>query len=201
MTNSSATQTAGSLLFQNCIFTPTVFTITGATATSTTDTFYPYPWWTDNRSVFSNSWNTVDAQAMLNRRLTIDNLVQLEIEVARERRDRRQPATPAIIRSDAAKRAEELLLEHLTEEQRKTVRDKGWFIVEGGKSGIKYRIRTKNGTMGNVDVMKKDKVTHRLCAHIDHAAGTPHADHLLAQKLMLEIEEDRFIKLANRHAA
>jgi len=103
-------------------------------------------------------------------------------------------------RAGAADRARGLLLEHLTPEQRETFEQNNWFVVEGGRSKTKYRIR--GGTFaGNVDVLRKDgKINHRLCAHID-ASKVPLGDQLLAQKIMLELAEDDFIRIANRHAA
>lgn len=100
----------------------------------------------------------------------------------------------------AKERAQELLLSHLTPEQRSSVTAQGWFVVEGGKSKTKYRIRTAHAA-ANIDVLdaKGDK-THRLCAHC-RASEVPLGDQLLTQKLMLECDEDAFLKIANRHAA
>jgi len=99
---------------------------------------------------------------------------------------------------DARSRAKELLMSHLTPEQQRTFKDNGWFIVEGGKSKTKYRIRCDHST-ANIYALKGDQTTHRLCAHcLPHI---PLADHLLAQKVMLEMAEETFLRLANRHAA
>src|SRR5450631_3915116 len=43
---------------------------------------------------------------------------------------------------EALAKSRELLLEHLTPEQRKTFQDKKWFLVEGGVSKTVYRINT-----------------------------------------------------------
>lgn len=96
----------------------------------------------------------------------------------------------------AHKKAEELLLSHLTPEQRETFVKNKWFVVQGKKQ--QYRI---NGTRyaGNIDIMDGEKVTARLCCHC--TVDIPLHDHLLAQKIMLESAEDDFIKLANRRAA
>ena len=117
-----------------------------------------------------------------------------------------RPAAPAIIRSrpsltdDSKERAQALLLEHLTPEQRRTLDEHKWFIVEGGRSKTKYRIQAERGLAGNVDVIVNDRVTHRLCAHCAPNA-IPMGDHLLAQKVMLELAEDEFLRIANRHGA
>lgn len=99
----------------------------------------------------------------------------------------------------ARERANQLLLEHLTSDQRDTFTRNGWFMVEGGKSKTRYRIRA--GTLvGNIDVLDpKDKMTHRLCGHVSHNRGVPIGDHLLAQKMMLQYDEDAFLRIANRH--
>jgi len=99
---------------------------------------------------------------------------------------------------EAVDRARELLLSHLTDEQRRTFENNGWFVVEGGRTGGRYRIR--QGYAGNVDVLDGDLVSHKLCAHADPVA-VPWPDQMLAQKLMLEIDEDDFLAIANRHAA
>lgn len=99
----------------------------------------------------------------------------------------------------ASQRAEQLLLSHLTPEQRRTFEQNKWFVVEGGKSKRKYRIRNSGSLVANIDVLDGDKVAHRLCGHVNSRASVPLADHLLAQKVMLELAEDDFLRLANRH--
>jgi hypothetical protein len=93
----------------------------------------------------------------------------------------------------ANSRARELLLAHLTGEQRKTFEENGWFVVEGGRTKQKYRVNGKS-IAGNIDVLGTD---HILCAHAPHSM-IPHFDHLLAQKVMLELAEDDFLLVANR---
>lgn len=100
----------------------------------------------------------------------------------------------------ARDRAKELLLANLTPAQKETFEKNGWFLVEGGKSKQRYRIRANSASM-NIDVMNKEKVTHRICAHLHHTCDAPLYDHILAQKLMLEAAEDDFLKIANQHAA
>lgn len=119
-----------------------------------------------------------------------------------EREQRRELRHEAAARD----RANELLLEHLTPAQRQTFAKNQWFVVEGGMSKTRYRIRAKGSLVANIDVMAaighegESKVVHRLCGHCDPRA-MPLADHLLAQKLMLEFDEEEFLKIANRHAA
>jgi hypothetical protein len=98
---------------------------------------------------------------------------------------------------EALDRSRELLLSHLTPEQRKTFEKNQWFVVEGGKTKVKYRINT-NTYAGNIHVLVGSKVSHRLCVHCE---GVPLHDHHLAQKLWLEHDEERILKIANRQAA
>lgn len=103
---------------------------------------------------------------------------------------------------EAQHRARELLLEHLTPEQRQTVKDHGWFVVEGKRQ--RYRIETHRGYAGNVvalgrrDLFGRDSAIQRYCAHCDPGVAPGH-DQFLAQKFMLEHAEDDFLRIANRH--
>jgi hypothetical protein len=106
----------------------------------------------------------------------------------------RLPRLPAEPRSPTAfDRARELLLSHLTEEQRATFIENRWFVVIGGRSRMRYRIETGH-LVANVRRLDDNA---RLCAHCDHSL--PMDDHLIAQKLMLEYDEDAFLAIANRH--
>jgi hypothetical protein len=117
-------------------------------------------------------------------------------EAARQERERIKQEHE---RSEAAKaRAHALLLSHLTPAQRQTFETNKWFLVEGGRSKVKYRIRGHT-CAGNIEILGSERVTHRLCCHCDPTI--PLGDQLLAQKLMLELDEDEFLKLANRRAA
>lgn len=105
-------------------------------------------------------------------------------------------------RSAALARSKELLLAHLTPAQRKTFEDNRWFVVEGGRSKQLYRVRDSGSYSANVDVLegRPGKVTHRLCCHLSDSR-VPLYDHLLAQKVWIEHDEDAFLRQANRHAA
>lgn len=118
---------------------------------------------------------------------------------------RQAMAAPAILRrrepTPGDLRATELLLSLLTDEQRQSYRQHGWFIVVGGSTGRRYRIRC-NSYQGNVDLLAandNNRIEYRFCGHCRDRI--PLGDHLLAQKIMLEIDETAFIGLANRSAA
>ena len=102
-------------------------------------------------------------------------------------------------RKSAHDRAKELLLGKLTPVQREAFIKNGFFVVEGGRTKTKYRIRS-NSYAGNIDVLNDaNNIIYRLCVHC--AGDIPLEDHLLAQKTMLELAEDDIVRLANRHAA
>jgi hypothetical protein len=121
---------------------------------------------------------------------------QREQREADNERWRLQREERARKREEADTRAAELLMDHLTEEQKGDMQRDGFFFVQSKRPGRKYRLR--HGRMGNVDVMEEGRVLHRLCAH--PAVDVPNEDTRLAQKLMLEHMEDVFIGKANVHA-
>lgn len=96
-------------------------------------------------------------------------------------------------RSEAEVRAEELLRSCLSERQDADLTRLGWFDVPASP-GRTYRV--KRGTAGNVYLLGADgREVEQYCAH---PSGVPAADTMLAQKLMLEAAESRFLKIANR---
>lgn len=124
-----------------------------------------------------------------------------EAEARRREEEYRERQKVEAERYRAAKeRAEGLLYEHLTDEQRAEIKRSKFFIVQGGKTGRRYKINADGGLVANVhEVDDAGAVKRRLCAHLDHAANAPIFDHLLAQKLMLEYQEEAFLKVANDH--
>lgn len=93
---------------------------------------------------------------------------------------------------NAAEKAQALLEEVLTEEEAKLLMI-GQLIVKGSKGG-EYRIGI-NGQAGNVHAISGPRAGRRLCAH--PSAPVPNADAWLAQKLMIETDEDAFLAIAN----
>jgi hypothetical protein len=107
-----------------------------------------------------------------------------EQKVAREEQE--------VKRMLATKRAEDLLLLHLTDEQQAQYLKEGYFeTVVNDKT---YRIN--KGRAGNVFLVEKGITKYKYCAHPDDY--TPEQDAMLAQLLMLRTDEERFIKTANR---
>lgn len=159
----------------------------------------------EDRALYALAVAAHDEQEATRLQRQIEQLELANIERRRMVEERAQLAREEHARHDAARsRAQELLIEHLTPAQRESFKALGWFVVQGGKSGTKYRI-TSRGVAGNIEVLAKgggdhDRATHRLCCHATDG-GIPNADQWLAQKIMLELAEDDFLRKANRHAA
>jgi hypothetical protein len=141
-------------------------------------------------------------QTEFNRQQAVDrqylnDLGAASYEVHRRQQDRVLTAAP----KPAIDRARDLLLENLTPTQRAQFERHGFFVIEGGKSRTKYRIRSDLALVANIEVLaENERVVYRVCAH-GRPDIMPLFDHLLAQKLSLENDEETFLKIANRHAA
>jgi hypothetical protein len=132
--------------------------------------------------------------------ISIPNIIQerIEAENARIEESRRIQIAEYETRKLSSEKAKQLLLDHLTPDQRDMVEKNGWFVIEGGKTGKRYRI--KSGTVtGNVEELdNSEKTIAKYCCHLNHQY--PHSDHHLAQKLMIEWDEEEFLRKANRTA-
>lgn len=99
-------------------------------------------------------------------------------------------------RRKANEKAEELLLLKLDETQRLSFITNGTFTVQSKhSSGITYTL-SKNYTF-NIQIKLFDKNIGRLCISVEHTSTIPICDMLLAQKLMLETDEERFVQTGN----
>jgi len=95
-------------------------------------------------------------------------------------------------RKEASKRAEDLLLLHLDDKEKKQYLELGYFeTIVNDKT---YRIN--KGRAGNVYLVEKGKTIYRYCAH--PREYSPEQDAMLAQLLMLRTDEERFLRTANR---
>jgi len=97
---------------------------------------------------------------------------------------------PGLVDTKAAsEKAKEILWQYLTDEQRQSMFVKDQFDIIGSDSGERYTINL--GHSGNVD--------HESgCHYCMLAPGLPLHDVLLAQKLMIESCESRFLEVANK---
>jgi hypothetical protein len=148
------------------------------------------------------NWPTWQSQII---ELTEEQAAQFQAEVDRINRERelriQEDRERARIQQEAQeeinKKAKEILLDHLTSKQRETIEKFGWFIIKGGKSNKEYWVDTKGGISGNIkELDEKGIVIARYCCHLPHSYPTH--DHHLTQILMLEWDEDEFLKKANK---
>jgi hypothetical protein len=167
------------------------------TLTVTTSSFYPLYVNQTSTMMYPQTASLTNMQNIIwvdEPRTQIPGNITVVSERPASRMMRPPPRPPAEPRSPTAfDRARELLLSHLTEEQRATFIENRWFVVIGGRSRMRYRIETGH-LVANVRRLNDNL---RLCAHCDHSL--PMDDHLIAQKLMLEYDEDAFLAIANRH--
>ena len=95
---------------------------------------------------------------------------------------------------EAKERSKQLLVSHLTDEQKKTFEYEDRFFLTGSK-GNEYEIVTSK-LYENVYLLKKGKRHTRLCAYFGR--DVPIYDSILGQKLLLEADEKAFLKKANK---
>ena len=89
--------------------------------------------------------------------------------------------------AEASRKARELLIAHLPPEQLKDFERSGCFTVVGNKTGTTYRLGSGVVT------------THDASFCIGPVeAGLPRDDRVLTQKWLLETDEEKFLKIANR---
>jgi hypothetical protein len=130
---------------------------------------------------------------------------------------KRKQAEELRVRAKARKQSLRLLYEFLSKDQWHQLKNYGFFDVRGGASGDVYRIHWLHGDsmVANVEVFKDTAIyaandnwkripwsvgnlKHRLCAHPEWRFTI--GDQLLTQKLLIEYEETRFLKIANKHS-
>lgn len=100
-------------------------------------------------------------------------------------------------RQRARERAAIILREHLTDAQKAELADKRYFTIRTLRPQGEERIyRIHRGRSRNVEqVDQNGKRLKTLCIHPD--ISCPDEDTMLAQKLLLESEEDQFLRIAN----
>ena len=107
-------------------------------------------------------------------------------------------------REESIERAQRLLKSMLTEEQAHDLETKKHFnlTVIDGKSGEEKRYRIDQGYAGNVKLLGPNgRPIKSYCIHArtidDEGIALPNEDHMLAQKLLLECNEEEFLRIAN----
>jgi hypothetical protein len=96
--------------------------------------------------------------------------------------------------SEAAARADKLLLNWMKPSQRKSWEANGYFCVRSSKRR-KWQI-LRGRTVGNVFLLSPRG--HRLACYCAAVPGVPNADTYLTQALTLIADEDAFVRIANR---
>lgn len=88
-----------------------------------------------------------------------------------------------------------MLLEHLSQEQREQYEEHEAFLAEA-PSGRRYLILY--GMTSNVaELDENNRQIARYCIHA-RQRGVPVEDVMLAQKLLIETNEEEFLRIANR---
>lgn len=160
-----------------------------ATTSATTSNDYLWDHW-------NREWNRQVRAAYVARERPAPPPLTPEQQEARriegERRAAELRASQAILEA-AKEKAEKLLQSALTPQQKEELKTKGHFHCKSNK-GVIYRIR--RGTHGNVRKLDPTgtKEVESLCIQPDNV---PAQDAMLAQKLMIENDEDTFRKIAN----
>jgi hypothetical protein len=99
-------------------------------------------------------------------------------------------------RQAAKAKAEQLLVEHLTEEQEQAWKENRAIFVTA-KSGRRFKIR--EGRAGTIEEINAEgKAIRSFCVHVE-PHNVPDADNVLAQKLALEHNEEALLRMANNH--
>lgn len=179
-----------------------VFSVTSDELTSSTNDFVWRVWMnaTSTALTLSNEqlWQNWNSNVLLGTAMRIHAPApppSPEVLAERARLDAEARERSARIAAEAAAardRAEQLLVEHLTPQQREQLRANGYFEVE--VAGKTYRIR--RGRAGNVRQVIEGREKLQLCIHPTEMV--PDADTMLAQKLLLEADEESFLRIANK---
>lgn len=187
-TNSITSGTAATMMaYTNQIWS--VWNAQHQTASATTGNSFG----TTAVNTYSAVWGRWNTQLVDMRNATAEQVAQAQRQATAYRE--RQVLVQAE-RSLAEKRAEKLLQETLSAAQREELIAKGYFTLETIASSGERRIyRIRRGRSRNVDqVDATGRRIKTLCAH--PVAMVPDADTMIAQKLMLESQEDEFLRIA-----
>ena len=134
-----------------------------------------------------NTWVVSDeqykARTKEQKRAQAERQREYQARIARQLEERRL----------ARGRAKKILAENLTELQRRTLEEHGWFDVQ--VKGRTFRIHNNRYQHNVIELDTAGNKLREFCAHTSHAC--PQEDHALAQKLMLEHALDDFCKIAN----
>lgn len=159
---------------------------TSSSTTSFTTTSAAWSGWTT-----VNSYNEVARRGQYTpineteetKRLRLER--QAEVRRQQEERERKQ--------KEANERADSLLKSFLTPEQVEQL-DKLKCVIVTTPGGNTYKI--ERATVKELN--PEGKVKASFCIHPDYSLGLPSGDSMLAKLLMLETDEKKFLKIANK---
>jgi len=120
---------------------------------------------------------------------------QLAIEAAAAKA---KQAERDAFRAASKQRARNLLSNFLTPAQKAMLSTKNFFeVTVHGKDGVDRRYRVEQGYAGNVKLLDAaGNPVKRFCIHGD--SRIPEEDNMLMQKMLLEANEEDFVKIANK---
>jgi hypothetical protein len=149
----------------------------------------------DTWTIWATSGTVLTVSHQPARQLTAEEIEQNRI--ATEERNRQYQEAEAKRKQEreaADAKAKELLVVFLTPSQRQALETMHAIALES-ITGKKYRIR--KGWAGNIDELDdKGEVVATLCVHPNEAV--PEYDNMLAQMLMIQTDEARLLRTANR---
>jgi hypothetical protein len=146
----------------------------------------------------------MNQQALLNAQVAVDMTPEEYVAFAAQQRDVVEAARQELLARDQARikerkeaedRARVLLLATLDAEQAKMFVAERSFVVHSQDRKRRYLV--KYGVQGNVELLNDaGQSVAKFCIHPEESVPTP--DVMLAQKLLLEADEQQFLKIANK---
>ena len=165
---------------------------------TTADTIWA-DWTTTSATTISNtsnivwdSWNTAGTYAFAGHTPPVLTEEQLAAQEAAKIVRAEQAEIQRLERNAAAQKARELLLDNLDDQQVEEFADNGYFHVTTRDGERRYRLRPGGQPLR---VAGEDGRQFAYCIH--PAYGYPADDVVLAQKFLLESDEDAFLRIAN----
>lgn len=154
-----------------------------------------------NTAWYSTGWQDCDHATIRKHGRVRETPQQAAERAAKEelaRQAREIEAAKVKVFTDTAKaRARRLLISMLNPDQQKELDEKNHFhLTVYSKDGTMKVYRIEHGYAGNVKLLGLDgQPVKRYCIHAD--SRLPYEDQMLAQKLLLETNEEHFLKTAN----
>lgn len=181
---------------------------TGATTTSITGgsaVNIPRIWtiWNDctmtSRELLGHGYHIERAREVVsNRQIREPTAEDLQARLRQEQEYRARADARLLEEKQAREKAEALLREFLSAEQVESLEKRNAFQLESiSKDGARKRYEIQRGRQGNVFLLnQKGERVEKYCIH--PSEFVPDADTMLTQKLLIEGNEELFLRTANR---